>query len=179
MASRVAARDVGGAGATPLLMDESYTYDDTGNLTRIAGSPGERVFEYDALDRLTEACYDTTTCDGASDYVRWTYDAVGNRTNESRPTGSIAYTYAPPTGLLSSMSGPDGTTSFAYDALGQLKTETPAGSFACKLYKVDGDDGVTVRAWFATDLPGAPVRLEISRGDAVVTRMVLLQHLPG
>lgn len=138
-------RDVGGAGATPLLMDESYTYDDTGNLTRIAGSPGERVFEYDALDRLTEACYDTTTCDGASDYVRWTYDAVGNRTNESRPAGSTAYTYATSTGLLSSTSGPDGTTSFAYDALGQLTTETPAGG-AATTYAYNAAGRVTSQA---------------------------------
>jgi RHS repeat-associated protein len=138
-------RDVGGAGATPLLLDESYTYDDTGNLTRIAGSPGERVFKYDALDRLTETCYDTTTCDDASDYVRWTYDAVGNRTNEIRPTGTTTYTYAPSTGLLSSTSGPDGTTSFAYDALGQLKTETPAGG-AATTYAYNAAGRVTSQA---------------------------------
>jgi len=57
--------------------------------------------------------------------------------------------------------------------------QTPAGIFPCKLYTVNAGDGTTTRAWFAVDLPGAPVRMEISKGNKLVLRMLLLQHLPG
>lgn len=58
-------------------------------------------------------------------------------------------------------------------------TEVPAGMFACRIYTViEGDGGVT-RYWFANDLPGAPVRYETTKGGAVTTRMVLVEHRPG
>ena len=57
-------------------------------------------------------------------------------------------------------------------------TDVPAGHFDCRLYTVAGDGSVT-RAWFADALPGAPVRLEVSGGGAVVMSMVLVEHTPG
>ncbi|MCH8250843.1 MAG: hypothetical protein IID36_00165 [Planctomycetes bacterium] len=60
--------------------------------------------------------------------------------------------------------------------------ETPLGKKACWLYTVretrDGSDVVT-RAWFATDLPGAPVRLEVKQDGEPVSKMLLVEHIHG
>ncbi|HXH77560.1 DUF6531 domain-containing protein [Nocardioides sp.] len=108
------------------LLDETYAYDATGNLTGITGPKGQRTFTYDVLDRLTAACYNTASCTKATDYVKWTYDAANNRTSEVRPAGTTNYQYAATTGLLTSTTG-RGASTFAYDPLGQLKTKTVTG----------------------------------------------------
>lgn len=119
-----------GPGGTQKLLDESYAYDATGNLTGITGPVGQRTFTYDTLDRLTAACYGTATCAGASDYVRWAYDKASNRTSETRPSGTTNYAYAAATGLLTSTTGPGTSTSFTYDKVGQLTAKTTTGGAA-------------------------------------------------
>ena len=58
----------------------------------------------------------------------------------------------------------------------------PLGAFRCSLYTVTSEDPqgreVVARFWFATDLPGAPIRMvrEID-GEPVVT-MMLVGHEP-
>ena len=111
-----------------VLLDETYAYDQVGNLTGITGPGGGRVFAYDNLDRLIAACYDTTTCESADDFVRWAYDDAGNRTSETRPGSTTTYTYHPANGLLTGTSGPEGETGFTYDGLGRLKTRSPSTS---------------------------------------------------
>ncbi|WP_418057694.1 DUF6531 domain-containing protein [Pimelobacter simplex] len=120
-----------------VILDESYTLDDGGNPTRVTtdgGAPTERVdtYTYDTLDRLTGVCYGTSTCDNPTDYVRWTYDVVGNRTSEVRPSGTTTLTYQPSTGRLLSATGPPGTSSYSYDNYGRLTTttRTPSGGSA-------------------------------------------------
>ncbi|PKN54752.1 MAG: hypothetical protein CVU56_24820 [Deltaproteobacteria bacterium HGW-Deltaproteobacteria-14] len=58
-----------------------------------------------------------------------------------------------------------------------------AGSFDAKLYTVRevDDDGaeVVTRAWFATALPGAPVRFEQVRSGVTLFTMELVEHRPG
>ena len=75
-------------GAT--LADITYTRDKVGNPlteTRTGASPVSKTFQYDNMDRLTGVCYLATTCPGATDpYIRWTYDGVGNRLTEARPS---------------------------------------------------------------------------------------------
>ncbi|THI99049.1 hypothetical protein E7Z54_13030 [Nocardioides sp.] len=114
------------------ILDETYTLDPAGNpfkVTHDAGTAGERVdaYTYDTLDRLTGVCYDTADCENATDYVRWAYDPVGNRTSETRPTGTTTLTYQQATGRLVSINGPPGATSLTYDDYGRLtgRTETP------------------------------------------------------
>lgn len=124
-------------GANAVILDESYTRDAAGNptaVTRNAGAAGQKVdtYTYDTVDRLSGACYETTTCDNATDFVRWTYDAVGNRTSEIRPTGTATLTYDQATGRLVSINGPPGTTDFTYDNYGRVTgaTKTPSGGTA-------------------------------------------------
>jgi len=60
----------------------AYTRDEVGNPTSVQ-SPGQTTsYAYDAQDRLTEACYQAS-CPGAGDpFIRYAYDAVGNRTSD-------------------------------------------------------------------------------------------------
>ncbi|MBX3470545.1 MAG: hypothetical protein KF878_27065 [Planctomycetes bacterium] len=53
----------------------------------------------------------------------------------------------------------------------------PAGKFACKVYRVDEPD-VVVTHWFATSLPGAPVKVEAKEGGhRLVFTMTLVEHV--
>jgi YD repeat-containing protein len=102
----------------------TYTLDEVGNPTAVATTDGTVTNAYDTLDRLTEACY-APSCPGPSDpYIRYGYDAVGNRHTETRPTGTTTYTYND-SDQLTSQSGPGGTVNYSYDANGN---ETGAGN---------------------------------------------------
>ncbi len=56
-----------------------------------------------------------------------------------------------------------------------------AGTFACQRYSVrDEPDGELVtRAWFAGDLPGAPVKMEAYESGALAMTMTLVEHHPS
>ena len=125
------------------LLDDTYTLDPTGNPTNIGHADGTTdTYTYDTLDRLTGVCYHTTTCDGATDYIRWAYNAADNRTSETRPTGTTTYDYNPTTGLLASVTKPSGaTTSYTYDALGRMTSDGSGAAYsynlADRLTKID------------------------------------------
>lgn len=61
------------------------------------------------------------------------------------------------------------------------KITTPAGDFEARYYVIEGadeaDDGQVTHAWFADDLPGPPVLMEIRVNDTTVFRMELVSHL--
>ncbi len=108
-----------------------------------------KTFQYDAMDRLTGVCYLATTCPGGSDpFIRWTYDKVGNRLTEQRPTGTTSYSYDQMDRMLSA-----GATLYTYDRNGnQLtagsrtftydlanRTRTTSASGTTTTYSYDGD----------------------------------------
>jgi len=95
----------------------TYTLDEVGNPTSVVTADGTITYAYDALYRLTEACF-AVSCPGASDpYIRYAYDDVGNRTTETRPTGTTAYEYND-SDQLTSQGGLGGTVNYSYDANG-------------------------------------------------------------
>jgi RHS repeat-associated protein len=112
------------------LTRAGYTYDAVGNPTQIIDASGATTtYGYDALNRLTSACYNTTTCTGASDYINWTYDAAGNRLSETRPAGTSSYTYNS-SDQLTQTSGPAGTSTYGYDRAGnQTSTGSATAAF--------------------------------------------------
>ncbi|MBN1521082.1 MAG: RHS repeat protein, partial [Candidatus Aureabacteria bacterium] len=65
-----------------------YTYDSAGNLKSINDTIGLTMYDYDALNRLTEVAY-------PGNYVlKYEYDAVGNRTKLVYPSGTtVHYSY--------------------------------------------------------------------------------------
>jgi YD repeat-containing protein len=107
-----------------LSVQHTYTRDAAGDPTSVQ-SLGETVnYAYDALDRLTEACF-SGSCPGVTgNFVRYAYDTVGNRLNEARPGSTTTYSYNTADQLLSYM-GSGGTTTFDYDANGN---ETRSGA---------------------------------------------------
>jgi RHS repeat-associated protein len=128
------------------------TLDPVGNPTQITrtGALAEtQTYTYDASDRITGVCLQAGSCPGASDpFVRWTYDKVGNRLSEQRPTGTTAYTYdardrllsAGPTSFAYDQNGNQtqkGTRTFTYDLANRLKTTTE-GSTTTYLYDGEG-----------------------------------------
>ncbi len=66
----------------------------------------------------------------------------------------------------------------AHTTIGSETLTVPAGTFDCLHYVVaDPDKGTTTTAWFAKSLPGAPIKLEVTRDRATVMRMTLLRHV--
>ncbi|MGH9920642.1 MAG: hypothetical protein ACRD6W_17455, partial [Nitrososphaerales archaeon] len=104
----------------------SYQYDSDGKLTSETAPDGTtNTFTYDALSRLTSA-------QNATSAVSMAYNGADElvsqkTTGTDQPTESLDYAYDS-AGNRISMTGPDGTTDYAYGPLGQLSTETdPAG----------------------------------------------------
>jgi len=128
----------------PEIMDLAYGYDDVGNLTRIADSPGSataddtQCYRYDHLRRLSAAwtpaaggqdnCAADPSTAGlggpASYWHSWTYDRTGNRlTQTAHATGGdtvTTYTHPPAGGArphtvtAATTAGPGGTSLDTY-----------------------------------------------------------------
>ncbi len=130
------------------------TLDPVGNPTQVVrtGTPGEtRKYLYDNMDRLKEVCFQSAACSlGTSPFIRWTYDGVGNRLTEARPsvaTTNYAYdnddrlTTAGPTTHTYDDNGNQtaaGARTFTYDLANRLKTTTLSGTTTSYSYTGDG-----------------------------------------
>lgn len=107
------------------LAATTLTLDPVGNPTRSVDHLGQvATFTYDAMNRITEVCYASTCQLPVDPFIRWTFDGVGNRLTEQRPTGTIAYAYDAGDRLLSA-AGLTGTTTYAYDANGNRTSAGP------------------------------------------------------
>ena len=140
--------EVNNAKTGSTLGDYVSTLDPVGNPTSIQDGTNTTTYTYDVNDRLTGVCYQAS-CAGAGDpFIRWTYDKVGNRLTETRPTGATSYTYNQLDQLTSTGStsytydqnGNEksaGTRMFTYDLANRLKTTTSGNSTTT--YSYDGD----------------------------------------
>jgi len=143
---------------TATLASFVATHDPVGNPTQVVRT-GEfaqsQTYAYDASDRIVSVCFKATMCSGASDpFIRWTYNKVGNRLAEQRPSGTTSYSYDAADQLLTA--GPisysydqngneisAGSRTFTYDLANRMKT-TKLGS-TTTTYSYDGD-GVRLQA---------------------------------
>jgi RHS repeat-associated protein len=97
-------------------------------ITRTGTLNQTQTYTYDAADRITSVCFQAGACPGAADpFIRWTYDKIGNRLSEQRPTGTTTYAYDARDRLLSA-----GSTTFAYDENGN-QTQKGSRTFAYDL----------------------------------------------
>jgi RHS repeat-associated protein len=128
------------------------TLDPVGNpltRTRSGTLPGTETYTYDAMDRLTSVCFQAGSCPGGSDpFIRWSYDGVGNRLSEARPTGTTSYSYnaadeleqAGSTSYTYDENGNQlsaGSRTFAWDLANRLRSTTLAGTTTS--YSYDGE----------------------------------------
>ncbi|MDX6400379.1 MAG: hypothetical protein QOF27_985 [Gaiellaceae bacterium] len=94
------------------------------------GGTSTTTYKYDTMDRVTEVCYAATCTTGSSPFIRYAYDAVGNRTSEARPTGTTTYTYNNGDQLTSKAGASAGT--YTYDTNGN-EVSAPSRTFAYDL----------------------------------------------
>jgi RHS repeat-associated protein len=146
--------DVTNAKGGTTLSEHTATLDAVGNPTQIVRSGATNstmTYGYDANDRLTSVCFQAGTCPNGSDpFVRWTYDAAGNRLSEVRPTGTTNYTYnagdeltaAGSTSYTYDQNGNEtsaGSQTFTYDLENRLKTATSGSTTTTYLYDGEGN----------------------------------------
>ncbi|MCB9121795.1 MAG: RHS repeat-associated core domain-containing protein [Caldilineaceae bacterium] len=101
-----------------------YSLDANGNRTQMTDGEGMTTYSYDALDRLMQATYPTST-------VTYTLDSVGNRLGD----GMTAFVYDPSdritnSGFTYDANGnllSDGTATYEYDAANRLIQMTMGG----------------------------------------------------
>lgn len=155
-----------------LLTQTSEQYDGVGNLTAATDANGHTTrWTYDAASTITQQVepVDAST----SITTTFGYDAAGNRTRFTDGRGnSWRYTYTP-WGRQEKVTEPttdkytsaaDSTTTFAYDADGQLTTATlPGGATTSMTYDANGRlttmsgsgaDAATARRSFSYDADG-------------------------
>jgi RHS repeat-associated protein len=93
----------------------TYTRDLQGNPIKVVDANDDsRVQEFDERDRLTAVCESTTTCDGATDYIRYGYDENSNLISETRSSGTIERTFDDHDQLTEETEGTT-TRTFGYD----------------------------------------------------------------
>ncbi len=98
------------------LINRSYTFDNTGNITYITdnvNSANTQSFTYDALDRLTNA---SSTSYGSLTYA---YDTIGNFTSKR----GVTYTYSSTTRPHAVTATSNGKT-YTYDDNGNMTADT-------------------------------------------------------
>jgi len=143
---------------TTTLASFTATLDPIGNPTQIVRTgelPETQSYVYDASDRIVSVCFRAGTCPGAADpFIRWTYDKVGNRLTEQRPSGTTSYSYDAADQMLQAGSvshtydrnGNElsaGSRTFTYDLANRMRT-TRLGS-TTTTYSYDGD-GIRTKA---------------------------------
>ncbi|MCG7921411.1 MAG: RHS repeat protein [Candidatus Thiodiazotropha lotti] len=95
------------------VLDDSYGHDPVGNITSwqdLIQSSRDQSFDYDELDRLTDAL-------GAYGDLDYSYDAIGNRLSLTEDGVSESYSYAPDSHRLEEILGTT-TDARQYDAAG-------------------------------------------------------------
>jgi RHS repeat-associated protein len=154
------------AGATTVA-SSTYTLDADGNPTQIANADGTTdSYTYDTLNRLTKACYGTTTCTAAASFTAWGYGPDGQRLSQQTQAGTTSYTYNA-AGQLTSRAGADGPATYNYDADGNLTndgTTSYAWNLAGNLASVTAAGATTSYAYDALNH-----RTGITKGNATTT----------
>jgi RHS repeat-associated protein len=115
------------------LLDYRYSYDDTGNIRQKTTQAKTVVYDYDLLQRLTEALATTQsdTGEAQSETEGWLYDPNGNRTQDNLNPGSWDYDINDR--LVSSP-----LATYSYDLAGNTLSKTQGGVTTTYHYNAEG-----------------------------------------
>ncbi len=127
------------------LLSISYTYDDAGNRTQMVDNEGITRYQYDDLNRLTEAIYPDES------FQQFSYDAAGNRLSMVEANGTTTYSYDN-ADRLQQLTQPDGSSvTFTWDANGNMTGRSDGTTYtwdaANRLTRVDNANGTTQFAY--------------------------------
>ncbi|MES9888922.1 MAG: RHS repeat-associated core domain-containing protein [Candidatus Sedimenticola sp. 6PFRAG1] len=89
-----------------------YSYDPAGNITEVSDSSSSLLFQYDALNRITDSI-------GEEGESSWAYDGNGNREAENKNSRLIDHVYQEGSNRLVSLVG-DKKISYRHDESGNL-----------------------------------------------------------
>ena len=154
-----------------MLSKATYTLDPVGNPTTVVTASDTTTYAYDAQDRLTEVCFQSSCPNTTDPYIRYGYDAVGNRVTETRPGGTTTSTYNT-ADQLTQTSGPLGITGYSYDDNGN-QTQAGARSFTYDLAnRMSSTTSGAVTTTYVYD--GADKRLQASTGSGVSDKVNFL-----
>lgn len=123
--------------------------------------------------------------DGSERYERWVFERVDERgfsfrstpvDRDGQPVGEPEVSEGTWDELEAHAHFPAARTEITNAML-----TIPLGAFRCRLYTVTGEEdgrSVVSRYWFATDLPGAPLRMVREVDGEQVAAMMLVGHEP-
>ena len=113
---------------TSVAIDDTYTYDRNGNVTRITdavqGTAGTRQMTYDAMDRLLTV----SNTSGYGGNGRWVYDPLDNLREADQGSRQLRYNYNEASDWrLATIKNPGGATlnTFSYDDRGNTLARNP------------------------------------------------------
>lgn len=151
-----------------VLATTSYARDAVGNPTTVTTSSGTESYAYDARDRVTEVCYQLSCSAEDDPFIRYSYDAVGNRLSEVRPRRVTTYEYDASDQLVSSAVG-GVITSYEHDPRGNL-TRAGSTTYTYDLAnRMTSADSATSTARYEYDGLGKRVAAVEGTGTAEVT----------
>jgi RHS repeat-associated protein len=184
--------EVAHTSASATLSRFSYALDNVGNRTALTTRQGTVTFRYDAVNRLTEACWSQSSCPGGppappvtclacigglisrpaatinppggETYRTYAYDPVGNRLSEASDAGTTSYAYDIDDRLTTVTAPGPVVTSYTFDANGN---QTAAGAQTFTYDLADRLKAATIGATTETyAYAGDGVRLSASTGAA-------------
>lgn len=108
--------------------------------TTVDGSTTSVIYSYDAMGQLTQECSPLSgaVCESTSPKVTYTYDANGNRATQTDGTTTTTYTFDSDDRLLSTSDGTD-TTTYSYGDNGDLQAKTTGTDTTTYAYGLDGN----------------------------------------
>ena len=123
--------------ASTTLSRFTYGLDSVGNRVAMTTRQGTVTYHYDELDRLTEACWSSTSCPGGAPATPLPcLECIGGLVSRpsagtNPPPGETYRTYAyDPVGNRLTEASNAGTTTYAYDVADRMTSVTPPGQGA-------------------------------------------------
>jgi RHS repeat-associated protein len=153
---------IAAANGTTHMTGFQVTRNAAGDPTQVSKLGGAvENYTYDNFGRLTSVCSQSSCPNSSDPKISWTYDSIGRRQTETRPSGTLTYSYNAADEITSTSDGST-TTTYSFDADGR---ETAKGSSSFAYDMADDLTSATVGSTTTTySYDGAGNRLSASDG---------------